>query len=277
MIAVHNLYLIIFKSLLFNVFKTWYNKNMKQVPDYTVIFSDDDIVVLNKRSGLLIAADRYDADAPRLDLLAEAEFGKLFAVHRIDKDTSGIVVYARNEEAHKNISLQFEKRLVKKVYHCLVYGKPSWQTLSVDLPLLPDGDVRHRTVVNRRLGKKSVTDFKVLGTCGPYSWIEARPLTGRTHQIRVHLAENKCSIVCDSLYSGNQKPVRLSEIKKRYNGDVYEEKPLLNRLALHAYKITFAHPRTNEEVSFIAPYSRDLNSTRNQLAKIFGFDPLKEE
>ena len=273
----HNLYLILFKSLLFNVFKTWYNKNMKQVPDYTVIFSDDDIVVLNKRSGLLIAADRYDADAPRLDLLAEAEFGKLFAVHRIDKDTSGIVVYARNEEAHKNISLQFEKRLVKKVYHCLVYGKPSWQTLSVDLPLLPDGDVRHRTVVNRRLGKKSVTDFKVLGTCGPYSWIEARPLTGRTHQIRVHLAENKCSIVCDSLYSGNQKPVRLSEIKKRYNGDVYEEKPLLNRLALHAYKITFAHPRTNEEVSFIAPYSRDLNSTRNQLAKIFGFDPLKEE
>lgn len=273
----HNLYLIIFKSLLFNVFKTWYNKNMKQVPDYTVIFSDDDIVVLNKRSGLLIATDRYDADAPRLDLLAEAEFGKLFAVHRIDKDTSGIVVYARNEEAHKNISLQFEKRLVKKVYHCLVYGKPSWQTLSVDLPLLPDGDVRHRTVVNRRLGKKSVTDFKVLGTCGPYSWIEARPLTGRTHQIRVHLAENKCSIVCDSLYSGNQKPVRLSEIKKRYNGDVYEEKPLLNRLALHAYKITFAHPRTNEEVSFIAPYSRDLNSTRNQLAKIFGFDPLKEE
>lgn len=250
---------------------------MKQVPDYTVIFSDDDIVVLNKRSGLLIAADRYDADAPRLDLLAEAEFGKLFAVHRIDKDTSGIVVYARNEEAHKNISLQFEKRLVKKVYHCLVYGKPSWQTLSVDLPLLPDGDVRHRTVVNRRLGKKSVTDFKVLRTCGPYSWIEARPLTGRTHQIRVHLAENKCSIVCDSLYSGNQKPVRLSEIKKRYNGDVYEEKPLLNRLALHAYKITFAHPRTNEEVSFIAPYSRDLNSTRNQLAKIFGFDPLKEE
>mgnify|MGYP003514521358 FL=1 len=116
-----------------------------------------------------------------------------------------------------------------------------------------------------------------MGTCGPYSWIEARPLTGRTHQIRVHLAENKCSIVCDSLYSGNQKPVRLSEIKKRYNGDVYEEKPLLNRLALHAYKITFAHPHTNEEVSFIAPYSRDLNSTRNQLAKIFGFDPLKEE
>ena len=82
---------------------------MKHLQDYSVIYSDDDILVLNKRSGLLIAADRYDENAPRLDLLAEKEFGKLFAVHRIDKDTSGIVVYARNENAHKNISLQFQK------------------------------------------------------------------------------------------------------------------------------------------------------------------------
>lgn len=250
---------------------------MKQIPDYTAVFSDSDIVVLNKRSGLLVAADRYDTEAPRLDMLAEKEFGKLFAVHRIDKDTSGIVVYARNEDAHRNISTQFEKHEIKKIYHCLVNGKPSWQTLHVDLPLLPDGDARHRTIVNKRAGKKSVTDFTVLGTCGPYTWIEARPLTGRTHQIRVHLAEHNCSIVCDPLYSGNQKPIRLSELKKRYNGDTYEEKPLLNRLALHAYKITFCHPRTNETVSFTAPYSRDLNSVRNQLAKLFGFNPLQEE
>ena len=79
---------------------------MKKNPDYTVVYSDDDMVVLNKRSGLLIAADRYDADAPRLDLEAEKEFGKLFAVHRIDKDTSGLVVYARNAEAHKALSKQ---------------------------------------------------------------------------------------------------------------------------------------------------------------------------
>ena len=247
---------------------------MKQALDYTVLYSDDSIVVLNKRSGLLIAADRYDPDAPRLDVLAEKEFGRLYAVHRIDKDTSGLVIYARTPEAHKNLSMQFEKREVKKVYHCLINGRPLWQDLHVDLPLLPDGDARHRTVVNKRQGKKSVTDFTVLGTCGPYTWIEARPLTGRTHQIRVHLAENKFCIVCDPLYSGNQKPVRLSELKKRYNGDTYEERPLLSRLALHAYQITFTHPVTNEQMSLTAPYQKDMDSTRKQLAKIFGFDPL---
>lgn len=250
---------------------------MKQQADYTVIYSDDDIVVLNKRSGLLVAADRYDADAPRLDLEAEKEFGKLFAVHRIDKDTSGIVIYARNENAHKNISMQFEKHEVKKIYHCLINGRPLWETLHVDLPLLPDGDARHRTVVNKRLGKKSVTDFTVLGSTGPYTWIEARPLSGRTHQIRVHLAENKFSIVCDPLYSGNQKPIRLSELKKHYNGDTYEEKPLLSRLALHAYQITLTHPSTNEAVTFTAPYQKDMDSTRKQLAKIYGFDPLEKK
>ena len=80
---------------------------MKTTPSYTVIYSDDEIVVLNKKSGLLVAADRYDAEAPRLDLLAEKEFGSLFAVHRIDKDTSGIVIYAKTPEAHRNISMQF--------------------------------------------------------------------------------------------------------------------------------------------------------------------------
>ena len=78
---------------------------MKQIAPYEVIYQDDSIVVLNKRSGLLVAQDRYDPDAPRLDIEASKEFGQLFAVHRIDKDTSGIVVYARNAEAQRNISL----------------------------------------------------------------------------------------------------------------------------------------------------------------------------
>lgn len=238
--------------------------------DYSVIYSDDDIVVLNKRSGILIAADRYNPDAPRLDLLAEKEFGKLFAVHRIDKDTSGLIVYAKNPEAQKNLSMQFENRKVHKIYHALVYGHPMWETLHVDLALQPDGDSRHRTIVSKRYGKPSVTDFTLMGNYGPYSWIEARPLTGRTHQIRVHLAANGLSIVCDPLYSGNQKPVRLSELKKKWNGDEYEERPLLNRLALHAYKIEFTHPTTGETVTFTADYPKDMEATKNQLEKIFG-------
>ena len=248
---------------------------MKKTAPYSIIYSDNDIIVLNKRSGLSIAADRYNPDSPRLDLEAEKEFGKLFAVHRIDKDTSGLIIYARNAEAHKNLSMQFQNREVKKIYHCLINGRPLWKDLHVDLPLLQDGDARHRTVVNRRAGKKSVTDFTVLAACGPYTWIEARPLTGRTHQIRVHLAENHFSIVCDPLYSGNQKPVRLSDLKKRYNGDLFEERPLLDRLALHAYSITITHPVTGEVMTFTAPYQKDMDSTRKQLAKIYGADPLE--
>lgn len=248
---------------------------MKKIPDYTTIYSDNDIVILNKKSGLLIAADRYDQDAPRLDLIAEKEFGKLYAVHRIDKDTSGIIIYARNPEAHKNISEQFQERKVQKVYHCIVHGRPMWDTLHVELPLLPDGDPRHRTVVNKRFGKPSITDFKVIAECGSYTWIEARPKTGRTHQIRVHLAENGFSIVCDPLYSGNQKPIRLSEIKRSWRGNEDEEQPLLSRLALHAYRITFEHPKTGEQVSFTAPYPKDLEATRKQMEKIFGANPLK--
>lgn len=240
---------------------------------FSVVYSDDDIVVLNKSSGLLIAADRYDETAPRLDLLAEKEFGRLFAVHRIDKDTSGIIIYARNEEAHKNLSMQFEKREVQKTYYALVYGHPMWDELEEKAPLLPDGDARHRTVVDRRLGKPSVTYFTHVGNVGPFSWIKCEPKTGRTHQIRVHLQANKISIVCDPLYSGNQKPVRLSEIKRKWNGDDKSERPLLSRLALHAYQIEFTHPKTGEKVTFKAPFPKDMEATRNQLEKLFGISP----
>ena len=101
---------------------------------YTTIYSDQDIVVLNKQSGILIAADRYNQEAPRLDLLAEKEFGRLYAVHRIDKDTSGLIVYARNPQAHQSLSQQFEKRQVAKTYHALVYGHPSGKTCMWTLP-----------------------------------------------------------------------------------------------------------------------------------------------
>ncbi|MDE5898079.1 MAG: RluA family pseudouridine synthase [Treponemataceae bacterium] len=249
---------------------------MKKILDYTTLYSDDDIIVLNKRSGILIAADRYNPDAPRLDIEAEKEFGALYAVHRIDKDTSGIILYARTPAAHKHLSQQFERRAVEKIYHCLVHGRPAWEALHVSLPLLPDGDARHRTTVNRRTGKPSVTDFRVIGACGPFSWIEARPKTGRTHQIRVHLAENGFSIVCDPLYGGNLKPVRLSEIKRNWRGDELEERPLLSRLALHAYRISFTHPASGEALSFSAPYPKDMDSVRKQLAKLHRVDPLKE-
>ena len=245
---------------------------MKQNQPFTEIYCDDSIVVLNKASGILTAADRYDQDAPRLDKMASEKYGQLFAVHRIDKDTSGAIIYARTSEAHRELSIAFEKRQVKKIYHALVHGRPLWDETVSKEKLLVNGDQRHRTIVNRA-GKDAETYFRCIGPCGPYSWIEAKPKTGRTHQIRAHLANLGFSIVCDPLYSGNQKPIRLSDIKRSWRGDIYEERPLLSRLALHAWKITIQHPITGEEMTFTAPYSKDLDSTRKQLAKLFGTDP----
>jgi RluA family pseudouridine synthase len=238
------------------------------------IYSDDDIVVVNKKSGLLVAGDRWDPEAPRLDKLVEEEFGKIYAVHRIDKDTSGLVLYARNSEVHRALSLAFQNREVLKIYHALVYGRPAWDDLSVTLPLKVDGDERHRTVVNKRFGKPSRTDFKLMNIAGPFSWIECTLFTGRTHQIRVHLAENGLQIVCDPLYSGNQKPIKLSEIKRSWRGDPFDEKPLLSRLALHAYKLELIHPVTGKALSFVAPYWKDMESLGKQLDKIFHLEPF---
>ena len=249
---------------------------MKECPFYTVIYSDDSLVALNKRSGLLVASDRYDPNAARLDSEASKEFGKLYAVHRIDKDTSGLVLYARTEEAHRALSLQFQNREVHKVYHCLVTGHPLWKEQRVDIKLMPDGDKLHRTTVNRRGGKDSITDFRLIGNCGPYSWIEARPLTGRTHQIRAHLHAIGLDIACDSLYARNASPIKLSSIKHKWHGDEEKEVPLLSRLALHAYSIEFKHPVTRELCSLKAPYPRDMEAIRKQLAKLFDVDPLKE-
>lgn len=249
---------------------------MKQQADFTTIYSDSDIIVVNKRSGLLVAADRYDDQAPRLDLAVQKEAGEIWAVHRIDKDTSGLVVYARNADAHKALSEQFEKREVHKTYHCLVNGRPVWKEFHADYPLQVDGDKRHRTIAAKG-GKPSVTDFRLIGACGPFSWLEACPRTGRTHQIRAHLREMKLTIVADPLYSGNQRGVYLSDFKRKWNGIEEEERPLLSRLALHAYAITFRHPGTGTEVSFTAPYPRDLEAVRKQLAKVFKVDPLADE
>ena len=250
---------------------------MKQNEPFSVVYQDEHIVVLNKSSGLLVAADRWDPDAPRLDLLATKALcsgdERLYAVHRIDKDTSGLVIYAKTDSAHRTLSMAFENREVHKTYHCLVYGRPEWDETTVDVPLRADGDARHRTIRDRHHGKDSTTRFTFLGPCGPYGWIEAMPITGRTHQIRVHLQLSGLTIACDPLY-GNGEPLLLSKIKRSWHGDALTERPLLERLALHAWKMSLAHPATGETIEFTAPYPKDLDTTRKQLAKIFKTDPL---
>ncbi len=241
---------------------------------FTLIYADDDMVAVNKAAGLLVAADRWDAEAPRLDLLIQKELpqiapscNKLYAVHRIDKDTSGILLYALNAEAHRTLNTAFQNREIKKTYRLLIHGRVSEEQFTVDLPLRADGDALHRTVVDKRRGKEATTHFTVLETFRQFSLLEARPVTGRTHQIRAHLAAAGYPIVCDSLY-GSGKPVLLSELKQRWRGDVYMEQPLIGRLALHAYRLEGAHPRSGQPFAFTAEYAKDFKSTVHQLQKL---------
>ncbi|OQA63800.1 MAG: Ribosomal large subunit pseudouridine synthase C [Spirochaetes bacterium ADurb.Bin269] len=253
---------------------------MKRPEQFSVVYEDEHIVVLNKASGLLVAQDRWDPEAPRLDVLATAELcaegQRLYAVHRIDKDTSGLVIYAKTEDAHRTLSMAFENREVEKTYHALVNGRPSWDTIEVDMPLRADGDAKHRTVKDKHKGKDALTIFRLLAICGPYCWLEAKPVTGRTHQIRVHLQISGLSIVCDPLYSTGE-PLLLSKIKRKWHGDEFEERPLLDRLGLHAFKMKVAHPATGETMEFTAPYPKDLDTTRKQLAKLYRADPFGDE
>jgi len=247
---------------------------MKVTGEYSLLFADDDIVVLNKKSGLLVAADKNDVDSPRLDLIAQKKLGTLSAIHRIDKDASGVVIYARNKEAADFLKKQFEEKKAKYVYHALVYGRVSWEEEKVNLKLLADGGKDHKTTVNAKYGKPCQTVFHNLGTCSLYTWLSAEPEIDRAHQIRVHLHSLDQNIVCDNLYSGYTKPVYLSGIKRAWNGDEEKERPLLSRLALHAYSLTIKHPVTQEDMTFIAPYHKDMEATRKQLAKIFEIDPI---
>lgn len=237
---------------------------MKNPGLYSVIFEDDNIIVINKSSGISVGGDRWDESKERLDRLIEKDLKipKLFTVHRIDKDTSGLVVFAKNREAHRSLSMSFENRQVLKLYTLIVHGRPPWKETKCDLALVPNGNKKHQTIIDKFRGKESVTVFNNILSAGNFSVLEARPETGRIHQIRVHAASLGHPVVCDALY-GKESPVKLSSFKRGYRGDTHEERPLLCRLGLHAQELTLPGMQT-----FIAPLPKDMNSLINQLRKL---------
>lgn len=243
---------------------------MKRSLHYKILHEDEELVVVDKTAGLAVLADRWDDSADHLDDLLNERFApaRVFVVHRIDRDTSGLVIFAKNAEAHRSLSAAFETRRVGKTYILAVHGIPAWKETVCELLLRMDGDRDHRTVIDKSGGKRAVTAFKVLGAYGHVSIIEAKPETGRTHQIRVHAAAIGHPIVADRLY-GDGRPLRLSSFKRGWRGDPWEEKPLIDRLALHAAALDLPPKKADdsERLSFVAALPRDMTAVVRQLEK----------
>lgn len=231
-----------------------------------VLYEDDSLLAVNKPSGMLSAPDRYDPDARAVSRELGMERGRLWPVHRLDEDTSGVLLFARDEDTQRALSALFEEREVESAYHAVLNGRPSWTETSCDFSLTQDGDRMHRTIIDGA-GKPSATDFKVLGCHSKMAIVEARPRTNRVHQVRVHLAAIGYPVACDPLY-GDGKPVFLSKIKRRWKGDDAKERPLISRTAIHASSIRFVHPSTGATVLIEAPYPKDFKALVVQLRKM---------
>ncbi|MFM2137850.1 MAG: hypothetical protein RJA57_157 [Bacteroidota bacterium] len=224
-----------------------------------------DWVALNKPSGLLSIPDREGREPSLKDHL-RATYGSIFTVHRLDRDTSGLIVFARTEKAHKELSRQFEHRETEKIYLGLISGSIQPSAGSIHAPIL-EHPAHNGTMIVHQSGKEAHTDYEVLESYGPYSWVQFRIHTGRTHQIRVHMKDLGRPIVCDPIY-GNGEPVRVSALKSRYklSKTLEEERPILQRLALHAYRLRFLD-LDGQMISLEAPLPKDLRATLQQLEK----------
>ncbi len=231
-----------------------------------IIFENDDFVALNKPSGLLTIPDREQSEKSLKEFLKD-KYGEIFTVHRLDKDTSGLVLFAKNEGTHKYLSRLFEERKIEKYYVGIVLGQPANLTGSIEAPI--GENPAHKGLMNvHRNGKPSHTTYEVLEANKYYSLVSFQLHTGRTHQIRVHSKEIGHPLACDELY-GDGKPVLLSGIKKKFNLSRHEdeERPMIARLALHSYKLIF-ETALGDKLELIADVPKEFRALMQQLKKL---------
>jgi 23S rRNA pseudouridine955/2504/2580 synthase/23S rRNA pseudouridine1911/1915/1917 synthase len=231
-----------------------------------IIAEDEDFIAVSKPSGMLTIPDRFDPSLPSLQQWLSARYQKVFIVHRIDRDTSGLVIFAKTAAAHQYLSARFENRDVDKEYLGLVHGSPVEDDGTQEGPIGEHPAIKGKMAVTRK-GKPAITHYRVLDRFGKYSWLSFRIETGRTHQIRVHMANAGHPLVADPLY-GDGQPLLLSAIKHRFklSKDAEAERPLLARLALHAFALRFTG-MNGEQVNLEAPLPKDLQATLKQLEK----------
>lgn len=225
--------------------------------DIEFIHEDNEIVVLNKPAGVLTIPDRYNKQLPNLKNILEEKYGGIFIVHRLDRDTSGIIVFAKNADSHRNLSMQFENLQIKKVYHCIISGTLLEDEKEVDIPLMADPANPGKSMPSVR-GKQSLSIFRVLKHYRQATLVKCLLVTGRHHQIRAHCAAIGHPLLVDPLY-GNSESFFLSQIKRRYNLKKNEaERPIISRITMHSHMMAFAHPDSGDYVEFTADYPKDF-------------------
>lgn len=230
-----------------------------------IIFENDFFVAVNKPSGLLSIPDRLGQELSLKDIL-KSRYDQIFTVHRLDKDTSGIIVFAKDEASHKQLSQLFEGREVEKFYLGLVHGKLMNEDGSIDAAITEHPGKNGKMITHVK-GKPALTDYHVLESFRLYTWLQFQIHTGRTHQIRVHMQHIGHPIVCDEIY-GDPSPILLSALKKKFklSKNAEQERPLMNRLALHSHKLSFT--LNEEKFDLEAEIPKDLRAMLSQLRKL---------
>jgi len=249
---------------------------MKQrgAPRLGILHDDADLTAIDKPPGLTSISERWDPEAPTaIDLLwrrwrsADPDAPRPHVVHRLDKDTSGVLLFARHAAAQGDLRRQFRERTVEKRYLALTAGVPSPPEGTCEIAIEKDPSRPGRMRIARRGGKACRTEYRTLAIHGVHAWVELHPFTGRTHQIRITLRELGAPCVADLLY-GDGEPLWLSRVKPGYRASAGEaERPLLGRLGLHAASLTFDHPATGERLRIEAEVPKDLGAALRQLER----------
>lgn len=211
------------------------NYHPPRFPYLSIVYQDNDLLVLNKPSGLLTVPGKDPKHADCLIRRANMVFPSAKIVHRLDMATSGIICLALNKEAHRHVSMQFQQRETAKRYIAIVEGKVQAQTGQVDLPLICDWPNRPKQMVDHENGKPSLTHFQVLEHLDNATRVLLTPVTGRSHQLRVHMLSLGHVILGDRLYANEQAKARAE------------------RLQLHAEYLQLTHPSTGQLMEFEAP------------------------
>jgi 23S rRNA pseudouridine1911/1915/1917 synthase len=232
------------------------------------LYEDEYLVFIDKQAGVLSVPDRFEPNKPNLSSILRKKFPELHVVHRLDRDTSGVMVFAKNAEIHAALSQAFEGREVEKYYLAIVNGTPP-ETGTIDAPLAESlGKPGTMTVTKK--GKESLTTYQLKQAYGMCSLLEVRIFTGRMHQVRVHLAYEGYPLFIDPVY-GSRDAFYLSEIKgRRYrlSSELESEKPLIDRHTLHSHRLVINHPVSNQKLEVESHLPKDMKALINQIQKM---------